>query len=99
MKLFCLLASTLLPCVATAQAWVPGFGEPAMWAGAMTTWDADGPGPLPPQLTHSTGQHTYTDGLGLSSNIVRFDGRAWRTVNLGNYLSGFSPHALAFWNG
>jgi hypothetical protein len=95
MKLLHLLAAAAFPSLSFAQAWLPGYGDPGIPRGVMTTWDADGPGPLPPQLTLGAFS-TVNDGTGPSSNIVRFDGRAWRTIPVSTMPQ---PSALAQWNG
>jgi hypothetical protein len=81
--------------------WLPGEGMPGMDDAvfAMTTWDPDGPGPLP-QLLVAGGVFGLAGNV-LVNNIAAWDGSAWQPLGAG--IGGDGPPgyvwALAVYNG
>jgi hypothetical protein len=71
--------------------WMPGEGDPrgANSMGfpleGLTTWDPDGPGPMPPSITVFDGGQSA-----LLPSVFVWTGRAWRPVNVGETPPVFS---------
>ncbi len=88
------LANDQVSCTA---AWRPGDGIPGVDGFpvlAATSWDPDGPGPLPPQLV--VGGEFGVAGGSNALNVATFDGSAWKPLG-----DGFDQtvQALTVWNG
>jgi hypothetical protein len=68
------------------QAWAAlGWGTDGP-VNAITTWDPDGPGPLPPQLIiGGEFMHVGADSTGqvAANHIARWDGAAWQPLSIG----------------
>ncbi len=91
-----------LPSLAWAQCqpeWLPGEALSAIngIAEAATTWDPDGPGPLPPLLI--IGGAFTAAGDTLARNIVAWDGVAFHPLGPGLGAVGNSVRALTVFNG
>src|SRR5258706_10656835 len=80
-------------------AWRPGDGLPGLdgQVKAMTAWDPDGDGPLPPLLI-AGGQFTVA-GDTVVSNIAAWDGTSWLALGSGIAGPDTLVETLAVYNG
>lgn len=78
--------------------WLPlGSGASVGVSGtvlALTTWDSDGPGPLPPRLV-AAGEFTHAGGS-LVNRIAIWDGSAWQS--LGGGFASFRVSSVVSWD-
>lgn len=93
-----LLLAVYTPNALRAQCgeWDNRFGLPSGMNGtvyALTTWDPDGEGPIPPQIV-AGGDFTEIGGVS-ASRIARWDGTAWHPMGKGMTYTVF---ALTTWD-
>lgn len=101
-----LLAIAVGSCIAGAdaraqceQVWLPGPTVPGLNGGvtAMTKWDPDGAGPLPPQLV--VGGSFTSAGSTVAGPFAVWDGAAWKNWSASGFSTCKPPTCLATYQG